>query len=143
MTLIGGIGEPESLDLVDVLPSADVLPVVHEPEIPAWGVRRSSVTVTAICPLDEGSVFRGRRFSQQSAESADVSCQQFHPVLVAVIPPRMSGDAAGLTPNTHDTSAVARPRPLLIALSTASRRARKGEGSAESAESADAVVIAV
>jgi hypothetical protein len=60
-------------------------------------------------------------------------------VRVAVIPPLVTGEDPGETPNTQETSAVVNPSPDVTALSAASRRARKGVGSAESVDGADGV----
>jgi hypothetical protein len=75
--------------------------------------------------------------SAESADSADCSRQQFQPVRVALIPPRVIGDDPGLTPRIHAVSDVVSPRPERIARSAACSRARKPAGSADSADGAD------
>lgn len=57
--------------------------------------------------------------SGAGAESADVSRQQFQPVRVALMPPRVMGEVAGFTPNTQAVSAVVSPKPDAIPLSEA------------------------
>ena len=60
---------------------------------------------------------------------------------VAVIPPLVTGEDPGVTPNTQETSAVESPSPDATALSAASRRAKKGAGSAESVDGADGALF--
>jgi len=62
-------------------------------------------------------------------------------VRVAVIPPLVTGEDPGVTPKIQETSAVVRPNPDATALSAASRRARKGVGSAESGDGADGALF--
>ena len=60
---------------------------------------------------------------------------------VAVIPPLLTGEDPGETPKIQVVSAVESPSPDATALSAASRRARKGVGSAESADGADGALF--
>jgi hypothetical protein len=66
--------------------------------------------------------------------------QQFQPVFVVVIPPRVMGELPGFTPKIQLTSVVVSPSPELIARSAASSRARKVAVSPESADGADAAI---
>ena len=85
----------------------------------------------------------GLQPSPESGYSADCNLQQFQPVRVAVIPPRVTGELPGRTPRIQAVSAVVSPNPEVIARSAASRRARNGAGSAESADGADSTTDAV
>lgn len=60
-----------------------------------------------------------------------------------MMPPRVRGELPGMTPRIHVASAVVRPRPEETAFSAAFSRERKGEESAESADSVFLVPLEV